>query len=75
MKKDRQITYNELSELFDETAAELSYALKQNMELENEQRFLKGFISFKRLTDEYEYFKEHAHPAEDPDDPFPPLIL
>lgn len=73
--KDLKLTYDELCELFDETSAELSYTLETNRQLECEQRFLEGFISFKDLAEEYEYFREHSHPAEDPDNPFPPLVL
>lgn len=75
MKTGNRITYNDLFEMFDEASAELSHALHENRRLESEQYFLEGFISFKGLTEEYEYFKTHAHPKEDPNDPFPPLVL
>lgn len=75
MKQDDRTEYDDLLELFDEASAELSYALEMNRRLESEQRFLEGFISFKGLDEEYAYFKDHAHHAEDPDNPFPPLVL
>lgn len=75
MKKNNRIGYNDILELFDEASAVLVTTLTANRRLENENYYLSQFIIFKGLNNEFEYFKEHAHEADDPDNPFPPLVL
>lgn len=40
-----------------------------------EMNYLCGFIEYKKLDDEYAYFKKHAHEEADPELPFPVLVL
>ena len=63
--------YNYLVELLDEASS----ALFDYYEIERENHFLNEFINYKNLQNEFAYFKENAHEADDPDNPFPPLIL
>lgn len=63
-----QKRYNEM----DDYLLELVEADKHN---QIEMDYLRGFISYKSLDDEYTYFKEHAHEEKNPDLPFPSLML
>lgn len=75
MRKTFKQRYTELQDRFNELSYEFRNELDDNMRLEEENYFLKEFISFKKLDDEYLFFKDNAHEADDPDNPFPPLIL
>lgn len=55
------------------TKIQEAYQLLQ--ERYNEMDYLREFISYKSLDDEYTYFKEHAHEEKNPDLPFPSLVL
>ena len=43
--------------------------------LNDELRYLQEFISYKKLTDEYQYFENNAHEEYDDSLPFPRLTL
>ena len=40
-----------------------------------EMRYLYDFICYKKLDDEYRYFRENAHEDTSKDLPFPSLVL
>ncbi|MDL2302690.1 hypothetical protein LJC58_10140 [Lachnospiraceae bacterium OttesenSCG-928-D06] len=42
---------------------------------EEEQRYLNDFIHYKKLDEEFRYFREHAHEDENTELPFPYLVL
>lgn len=42
---------------------------------EEDLRYLKDFIHYKKLDDEFRYFREHAHEDENSELPFPYLVL
>lgn len=73
--KEQKISYQELLELYDEMSSELDYYVHYERETSRQLAYLKDFIRFKQLDEEFEYFTEHA--IEDPDEdlPFPHLIL
>ena len=73
--KEQKLSYQELSELYDEMSSELDYYVHYERNTSRQLKYLKDFIHFKQLDEEFEYFKEHA--IEDPDEelPFPHLIL
>lgn len=75
MKNKFKKKYDKLLKIYDEISYVLADTLDTNSHIENENYYLSQFISFKGLDDEYQYFKENAHEADDPDNPFPPLIL
>lgn len=75
MRKTFKQKYKELEELFDEISYDFRNIRDDNIRIEEELYYLKEFITFKKLDDEYLFFKENAHEADDPDNPFPPLIL
>ena len=55
-----------------EHVQELEYELSQ---AHNELRYLHGFISYKKLYDEYLFFEKNAHEEYDNDLPFSHLTL
>jgi len=73
--KEQKFTYQELSKLYDETSSELDYYIQSERYTSSELTYLKDFIRFKKLDEEFAYFCKHA--IEDPDEelPFPHLIL
>ena len=75
MRKTFKQRYKELEELFDEISYDFRNSREDNIRIGEENYYLKEFISFKGLEDEYLYFKDNAHEADDPDNPFPPLVL
>lgn len=38
-------------------------------------KYLNDFIHYKKLDEEFHYFREHAHEDENSDLPFPYLVL
>lgn len=75
MRKTFKQKYKELEELFDDLSYEFRNLRDDKIRIEEENYYLKEFISFKKLDDEYLFFKNNAHEADDPDNPFPPLVL
>ncbi len=73
--KEPNITFEELNELFDEMSSQMDYYVDFERKASRELTYLKDFIRFKQLDEEFTYFVEHA--IEDPDDelPFPHLVL
>ena len=55
-----------------EYVQDLEYELSQ---AHNELRYLHGFISYKKLYDEYLFFEKNAHGEYDDGLPFPRLTL
>ena len=55
-----------------EHVQDLEYELSQ---AHNELRYLHGFISYKKLYDEYLFFEKNAHEEYDDDLPFSNLTL
>ena len=75
MRKTFKQKHKELEELFDDLSYEFRNLRDDKIHIEEENYYLKEFISFKKLDDEYLFFKDNAHEADDPDNPFPPLVL
>lgn len=42
---------------------------------EEDLRYLKDFVHYKKLDEEFRYFREHAHEDENSELPFPYLTL
>jgi len=62
-------------EALEETMHELMDRVQDYEKLNTDNFYLHQFLNFKGLNDEFDYFKEHAHPEEDENNPFPPLVL
>ncbi len=67
--------YKALEESIEEASDYISYLSSNNEWLTAEMKYLQDFISYKKLDDEYLYFRDHAHLKEEPDLPFPPYVL
>ena len=67
--------YKALEESIEEASNYISYLSSSNEWLATEMKYLQDFISYKKLDDEYLYFRDHAHLQEEIDLPFPPYVL
>ena len=67
--------YKALEERIEEARDYISYLSSSNEWLTAEMKYLQDFISYKKLDDEYLYFRDHAHLQEETDLPFPPYVL
>lgn len=69
--KHKQLTCLQLEKMHEETS-DYIHDLKHDMEkLSNERQYLSDYIEWKGLTENFEYFKAHAHKTHlDKDLPF-----
>ena len=74
IKKQKKL-YRELQELHDEMSDFLSDVLDEQGRNSEELRYLKDFIHYQELEEEYLYFRRNAHEEENSDLPFPYLTL
>lgn len=74
IKKQKKL-YRELQELHDEMSDFLSDVLDEQRRNSEELRYLKDFIHYQELEEEYLYFRRNAHEEENSDLPFPYLTL
>ena len=66
-----QNLYAQLDEMRD-----LITSLLEDQEIDqSEIRYLSDFISYKKMDEEYRYFRENAHEEYEEDLPFPHLTL
>lgn len=79
MKKNKiteiQKSYDRLRLVHRETSDYLLDLIEDNKRAEDELRYLNEFIQYKKLEDEFQYFKDHAHEECYEDLPFPYLTL
>ena len=74
IKKQKKL-YQELQELHEEMSDFLSNVLGEQRRDSEELRYLKDFIHYQELEEEYLYFRRNAHEEENSDLPFPSLTL
>lgn len=74
IKKQKKL-YQELQELHEEMSDFLSNVLDEQRRDSEELRYLKDFIHYQELEEEYLYFRRNAHEEENSDLPFPYLTL
>ena len=65
----------ELQELYEEVNDYLTNLLDDYRRQEEELRYLREYISYKNLEEEFYYFQKNAHEVYDEDLPFPYLTL
>ena len=70
-----QKKYQNLSERYEEMSDYLTDLIEDHRCAEEDLRYLKDFIHYKKLDDEFRYFREHAHEDENSELPFPYLVL
>ena len=73
--KEQTLTAEEWKERFEEASDYLSHSLEETRYLERENRYLSEYISWKGLEEEFALFREQAHEAQSPDEPFPRLVM
>ena len=73
--KEQKKLYQRLQNLYGEMSDFLSDVLDEQRRDSEELRYLKDFIHYQELEEEYLYFRRNAHEEENSDLPFPHLTL
>lgn len=72
--KEQNIDQN-LQERYEEMNDFLLDLIEDHTRAEEDLKYLKDFVHYKRLDEEFRYFREHAHEDENSELPFPYLTL
>lgn len=67
--------YQSLKESYGEACSEVADLYRENVKAWKELTFLKDFVRYKELEEEYQFFCEHAVPDPSEDLPFLHYIL
>lgn len=70
-----QRKYQNLQERYEEMNDYLLNLIDDHNRAEEDLRYLHDFVHYKKLDEEFLYFREHAHEDENSELPFPYLIL
>lgn len=70
-----QDLYQNLLERYEDMNDFLQNLIEDNKRNEEDLRYLSEFIRYKKLEEEFRYFKENAHEEYEPDLPFSNLTL
>ena len=70
-----QNLYRNLQERYEEMNDFLLNLIEDEKCAREELRYLNDFVRYKKLDEEFRYFREHAHEENEPDLPFPHLTL
>ena len=70
-----QDLYQNLQERYEEMNDFLLSLLDDHKRAEEDLKYLNAFIQYKKLGEEFRYFRENAHEEYEPDFPFPYLTL
>ena len=73
--KEQKKLYQRLQNLYGEMSDFLSDVLDEQRRDSEELRYLKDFIHYQELEEEYLYFRRNAHEEENSDLPFLHLTL
>lgn len=71
----RQKKYQNLKERYEEMSDYLLNLIDEHRYAEEDLRYLNDFVHYKKLDEEFLYFREHAHEEENLEMPFPYLVL
>ena len=72
--KEQNIDQN-LQERYEEMNDFLLDLIEDHTRAEEDLKYLKDFVHYKRMDEEFRYFREHAHEDENSELPFPYLVL
>lgn len=76
MAKNKKLKkLQDIQERYEEVSDYLTDLLDDYRRQEEELRYLRGYISYKKLEEEFCYFQRNAHEEYDEDLPFPYLTL
>lgn len=70
-----QKQYHDLLERYEEMNDYLLELIDEHEHTKEEHRYMNDFIHYKKLDDEFDYFKKHAHEDPETDLPFPYHVL
>ena len=70
-----QNLYQNLQERYEEMNDFLLDLIEDHKRTEENLKYLNDFIHYKKLDEEFHYFREHAHEDENSGLPFPYLTL
>lgn len=70
-----QNRYDILLQINDEMLEHIRDLEQDQKQLEHESSYMKAFIHYRNLDDDYIYFREHAREVYDEDNPFPYITL
>ena len=72
---EEQNIYQSLRECYEEMNDYLLELIDEHRRTEEDLRYLNDFVQYKKLDEEFRYFREHAHEDENSELPFPYLTL
>ena len=72
--KEQNIDQN-LQERYEEMNDFFLDLIEDHTRAEEDLKYLKDFVHYKRLDEEFRYFRKHAHEDENSELPFPYLTL
>ena len=76
MQKVKKASYNQLKEVLEEMYDHIHSQDQDIKYFSNENQYLSDYIKWKGLTEDFEYFKAHAHKVRlDEDLPFENYVL
>ncbi|MBP3279892.1 MAG: hypothetical protein J6M44_13130 [Butyrivibrio sp.] len=76
MQKVKKTTYNQLEEVLEEMYDHIQSQDQDIKYLSDENQYLSDYITWKGLTEDFEYFKTHARKVRlDADLPFENYVL
>lgn len=70
-----QTIYQNLQERYEEMYDYLLGLIEDHKRAEEDLKYLNDFVHYKKLDEEFHYFREHAHEEYEPDLPFSHLTL
>lgn len=70
-----QKKYQNLQERYEEMNDYLLDLIEDQRWAKEDLKYLNDFIHYKKLDEEFHYFREHAHEDENSELPFPYLVL
>ena len=72
---NEQKKYQNLQERYEEMNDFLLDLIEEHKRAEEDLKYLKDLVHYKRMDEEFSYFREHAHEDENSELPFPYLVL
>ena len=70
-----QKKYQNLQKRYEEMNDFLLELIENHKRAEEDLKSLKDFVHYKKMDEEFSYFREHAHEDENSELPFPYLVL
>ena len=70
-----QKKYQNLQKRYEEMYDFLRELIENHKRAEEDLKYLKDFVHYKKMDEEFSYFREHAHEDENSELPFPYLVL